>query len=288
EDTPERDPRWRVRRGAEGEVGELSSMAERPPFVPNVEHVLVTDRELRAVVVRPRNFEPGRRYPAVLSVYAGPGHTRVRHSRYSELRNQWLADHGFIVVTLDGRGTPHRGRDWERAIHLNLIDVALADQVEGLRALGERFPELDLERVGVYGWSFGGYFAAMAAMRHPELFRAAVAGAPVVDWRDYDTHYTERYMGLPEQNVAGYDAASVLTYAPQLERPLMLIHGTSDDNVYFVHAMRLSDALLRAGRAHEFVVLGGSTHMVADPGVARSLQDRIVGFFRRHLRAEAQ
>lgn len=284
--TTEHGPRWFVKRGTET-VGEIASASEEPPFVPNVEYLRVGEKQFRAVVIRPRNFEQGRSYPVILSVYAGPGHTRVRIGRYQQLREQWQADHGYIVVSLDGRGTPGRGREWERVIRRNLIDVALADQVEGLQALATEVPEMDLSRVGVYGWSFGGYFSAMAVMRRPDIFKVGVAGAPVCDWVDYDTHYTERFMDLPENNAEGYRVSNVLTYAPQLERPLMIVHGTSDDNVYFVHAMKMHDALMRAGRDHDFVVLAGSTHMVADADVARALEGRIMRFLSRGLTTPA-
>jgi dipeptidyl-peptidase-4 len=201
---------------------------------------------------------------------------------------QWYADQGFVVVILDGRGTPGRGRAWERAIKHNLIDVPLQDQVAGLQALGERFQELDLSRVGIFGWSFGGYFAAHAAMRRPDVFDAAVIGAPVSDWMDYDTHYTERYMGLPEKNPKGYEASSVLTYADKLERPVLIIHGTADDNVYFMHSLKLTGALFRAGRPFEFVPLSGLTHMVPDPMVTVRLQSRMAEFFRKHLAAVSE
>jgi dipeptidyl-peptidase-4 len=194
-----------------------------------------------------------------------------------------LADQGFIVVRIDGRGTPNRGRDWERAIKGDLIGVPLADHVSALTALGERYPEMDMERVGIYGWSFGGYFSAMAVMRHPELYKAGVAGAPVVQWEDYDTHYTERYMGLPRENVEGYRAANVLTYAADLKRPLLLIHGTTDDNVYFMHSLKLSDALYRAGVPYEILPLSNFTHMVAEPEVAAQRMYRTLAFFLEHL-----
>ncbi|HEY3215781.1 MAG TPA: DPP IV N-terminal domain-containing protein [Candidatus Eisenbacteria bacterium] len=268
------------------EVGELTSLAEKPTIEPRLE--LVTLRKslgMRALLVRPRDFDRARRYPVVVSVYGGPRSQTVQASRRSQLLKQWIADHGFVVVSIDGRGTPARGRAWERAIHGDLIAVPLADQVAGLRELGSRYPELDLGRVGIYGWSFGGYFAAMAVMRHPEVFRAAVAGAPVADWRDYDTHYTERYMGLPQANLAGYRSASVLTYADRLERPLLVIHGTDDDNVYFLHSIKLCDALFRAGKSFEFLPLTGFTHMVADPLVTVRLYERIVEFFEQNLAA---
>ncbi len=271
-----------VRRG-DAVVGELRSVAETPSFASTPEYVTVGKRELHAMVSRPRSFEVGRRYPVLLSVYAGPGVNRVRKSKHDHVRAQWQADHGFIVVTIDGRGTPRRGREWERVVRGNLIDIALEDQVAGLRALGERYAEMDLSRVGVVGWSFGGYFSALAVAREPGLFRAGIAGAPVADWRDYDTHYTERYMGMPDANAAGYDASSVLTYAAELTRPLMIIHGTADDNVYFTHAVKMSDALLRASKDHEFIALAGSTHMVADPKVDRALGDRMMAFWNRHL-----
>ncbi len=270
-------PSFTVRRGTEV-IGQLRSVAEAPPFEPNVEHVTVGELGYNAVVIRPRNFDASVRYPVIVSVYGGPGHPKVRKARDLPLREQWQADHGFIVVSLDGRGTPGRGREWERATSLDVITLPLQDQIAGLHALGARFPEMDLSRVGIYGWSFGGYFSAHAVMRHPDIFKVGVAGAPVCAWEDYDTHYTERYMGLLSENAEGYASTSVLPYAAQLERPLMVIHGTSDDNVYFVHAIKMSDALLRAGRPHEFVPLAGSTHMVADPNVAKALHGRIMRF----------
>jgi dipeptidyl-peptidase-4 len=277
-------PRWKVYRSDGTLAGELTSVAETPPFAPNVELTVVGDEpRLHAAIVRPRNFRAGQSYPVVVSVYGGPHAQVVVADARRYLLNQWLADQGFIVVAIDGRGTPARGRDWERIIKGNFIELPLADQVRGLKALGAKYPELDLSRVGIYGWSFGGYFAAMAVMQRPDVFHAGVAGAPVVDWRDYDTHYTERYLGLPATNPQGYEASSVLTYAPQLTRPLLLIHGTADDNVYFLHSMKLCDELFRAGRPYEFLPLSGLTHMVPDPLVTRRLYERIAGYFLTHL-----
>jgi dipeptidyl-peptidase-4 len=125
----------------------------------------------------------------------------------------------------------------------------------------------------------------MAVMKQPTVFHAGVAGAPVTDWLDYDTHYTERYLGLPDKNPAGYEASSVLTHAPKLRRPLLVIHGTADDNVYFLHSMKLCDALFRAGKPYEFLPLAGFTHMVPDPTVTVRLNERIADFFARHLQS---
>ncbi len=263
-------------------VGELKSVAEEPKL-PKVEFATVGERGFRAALLRPRSFVAGKKYPVIVHVYGGPHSLTVNSSPRPSVLHQWLADQGFIVVWLDGRGTPRRGREWERAIKNNLIDVPLEDQVAGLQALGGKFTEMDLSRVGITGWSFGGYFSAMAAMRRPDIYKAAVAGAPVCDFRDYDTHYTERYMGLPEENKAGYDASSVVTYCKDLSVPLLIIHGTADDNVYFLHSLKMTEALFRAGKQFEFLPLAGFTHMVPDPSVTIRLNSRVAAFFKQHL-----
>jgi dipeptidyl-peptidase 4 len=272
-------PEYEVRDGAGQVRGQLTSLAETPSIRLHATFEVVGPHAARAVVLRPRDFQAGTRYPVIVSVYGGPTVQTVLHNMQEYLLPQWFADHGFIVVSIDGRGTPDRGREWDRVIKGDLIKIALGDQVEGLRALTREHPEMDATRVGIYGWSFGGYFSAMAVMQRPDIFRAGAAGAPVVDWRDYDTHYTERYMGLPDANRAGYDSASVLTYAARLERPLLLVHGTVDDNVYFLHSMKLVDALFRAGKPFEFLPLAGFTHMVPDPIVTARLYGRIESFF---------
>ena len=269
---------------AKGQVrGRIGSLAETPGISLHATFETVGPRETRVLVLRPKDFQPGLRYPVIVSVYGGPTAQTVLRTMQDHLLPQWFADHGYIVVSIDGRGTPNRGRDWERVIKGDLIKTALADQVEALQALMRKRPEMDASRVGIYGWSFGGYFSAMAVMQRPDVFAAAVAGAPVVDWRDYDTFYTERYMGLPDENRAGYDSASVLTYAPRLERPFLLVHGTVDDNVYFLNSMKLVDGLFRAGKLFEFLPLAGFTHMVPDPVVTSRLYGRIESFFDQHL-----
>jgi dipeptidyl-peptidase-4 len=194
-----------------------------------------------------------------------------------------MADQGFIVVRLDGRGTPGRGREWERVIKGNFIDIALEDQIAGLQSLARRHPELDLARVGVTGWSFGGYFSAIATMRRPDVFRCGVAGAPVATWQDYTTHYTERYLGLPAAKPEAYRVSNVTTYASELKRPLFLIHGLTDDNVYFQHTLQIADALFLAGKPYELMPMLG-THMVSDPVIRLRQQTRIIDFFARELK----
>ena len=234
--------------------------------------------------VRPRNFEAGSTYPVVVHVYGGPHAQMVQAELRDQLLDQWLADQGFIVVAMDGRGTPGRGRDWERAMRRAFAEVPLTDQIAALQALGREFPELDLERVGIHGWSFGGYLAALGALRRPDVFKAATAGAPVTDWLDYDTHYTERYLGVPaDERDEVYRRNSLIEDAPNLRVPLLLVHGTADDNVFFRHSLKLADALLRAGRNFEVLPLAGFTHRVPDPVVMERLWQRRAEFFRRHL-----
>lgn len=238
-----------------------------------------------AAIVRPSDFVPGTRYPVLLEVYAGPDHKVVTAAGRNYFDAQALAEFGFIVVSIDGRGTPLRGRAWERVIKGNLIDVALDDQVAGLQALATRYPEMDLTRVGIWGWSFGGYVSAMATIRRPDVFRCGIAIAPVVTWESYDAHYTERFLGLPEDAPEAYRRSNLTTYASQLERPLLLAHGMRDDNVHFQHSLQLVQEFFRTGRSFEFVPLDG-THLVSDTAARHQLDRRILAFFQRHLGAE--
>jgi dipeptidyl-peptidase 4 len=270
------------------QIAALPSVAERPSSLPRVELLRSEGaRPMDAAIVRPRDFKKGNRYPVILDVYAGPRSKQVTAWPARYMIDQWMADRGYIVVAIDGRGTPGHGRAWERAIRGNLIEVALADQITGLLALAKHEPAMDLKRVGVVGWSFGGYFSAMAAMQKPDIFRCAVVGAPVVTWENYDTFYTERYLGLPSENADGYRASSVLTYAKDLRRPILLIHGLTDDNVYAQHSMQLADALFNAGKTFNFLPLLG-THMVSEPLLRLRRQTRVIDFFDAELKRKAK
>ncbi len=267
-------------------VGELPSVAVAPPFTPSMQFFQVGKEGFHASVIRPKNMKPGVKLPVVVKIYGGPTTTVVRHSMQENLLNQWLADKGFLVVKFDGRGTPLRTAAWERVVKHDFATTTLDDQVAALQALAQKVPELDLTRVGIEGWSFGGYMAALAVLKRPDVFKAAVAGAPVVDWLDYDTHYTERYLGLPQEHPEAYEKSSLLTYARDMSkpmRPLLLIHGTADDNVYFFHTLKLSDALFRAGKPHDLLPLSGLTHMVPDPIVTQRQYEWVLGYFQKHL-----
>jgi dipeptidyl-peptidase-4 len=168
-------------------------------------------------------------------------------------------------------------------VHLDLASAALDDQIDALRAAADIHREIDLSRVAIRGWSFGGYLAALAVMRRPDVFHAAVAGAPVTEWRLYDTHYTERYLGDPTLDPAPYERSSLLPLADHLTRPLLLVHGLADDNVVAAHSVQLSSALLAAGRPHEFLALAGVSHMTPQEVVAENLLLHQLDFLRRSL-----
>jgi dipeptidyl-peptidase 4 len=239
----------------------IASVAEAPPLTPGVELFEVGEDRLRTAVLFPTGHQPGTGpLPVLLDPYGGPGGQRVVAAQSAFLVSQWFADQGFAVIVADGHGTPGRGPRWERTVHGNRGDTPLEDQIVALRATAERFADVDLSRVGIRGWSYGGYLAALAVLRRPDVFHAAVAGAPVTDQRLYDTHWQERYLGHPDRFPEAYDRSSLLADAPNLRRPLMLIHGLLDDNVHPAHTLRLSAALLRAGRPHTVVPLSRATH----------------------------
>lgn len=266
-------------------IRQLRSLAEYAGFRPNLALLRAGERELRTALLLPRDHEPGsRRLPVLLDPYGGPHGQRAVAASRPHLASQWYADQGFAVVVADGRGTPGRGPAWERAVHLDLAATTLQDQVDALAAVAERYPDdLDTSRVGIKGWSYGGYLAAMAVLRRPDVFHAAVAGAPVTDVRLYDTFYQERYLGHPDDNPEVYDRNSLIDDAPDLERPLLIIHGTADDNVVFAHTLRLSSALLAAGRPHTVLPLSGVTHMTPQEVVAENLELLQVRFLKESL-----
>ena len=261
----------------------LPSVAEQPPAIPRVEFRTAGALQMDAAILRPAGAKPGQRFPVVLSVYGGPTVKVVVRNPRAYLENQCLANQGFIVASLDGRGTPARGHDWERATKSNFIDIPLQDQVDGLQALGKAIPEMDLAHAGITGWSFGGYLTAMATIRRPDIFRAGVAGAPVVDFADYDTAYTERYLGTPQSDPDAYRKTNVLTYAAELSRPLLIMHGLSDDNVYFQNTVKLTQALTVAGRPYQLLLLPG-THQLPDPVLRARVDEARSAFMRNNLK----
>ncbi|AYC38796.1 S9 family peptidase [Streptomyces griseorubiginosus] len=269
------------------ETATVTSYAEDPGLTPRVTLIEGGARRIPCAVLMPQDYAGDSPLPVLLDPYGGPHGQRVVAAHNPHLTSQWFADQGFAVVVADGRGTPGRSPAWEKAVRDDLAEVVLQDQVDALQALAEDFP-LDLDRVAIRGWSFGGYLAALAALRRPDVFHAAVVGAPVTDLRLYDTHYQERYIGHPGEQPEVYRRNSLvddegLVDAVEPHRPMMIIHGLADDNVVVAHSLRLSSALLAAGRPHEVLPLSGVTHMTPQETVAENLLLLQLDFLKRSL-----
>jgi dipeptidyl-peptidase-4 len=265
---------------------DIAVVSADPPFTPAPHLLRAGASELRTAVLFPEGHVSGStRLPVVMNPYGGPHAQRVLASARMFLEPQWMANQGYCVIVADGRGTPGRDPKWEREVLDDLAGPVLEDQITALEAVVDEHPDdVDPGRVGIVGWSFGGYLAALAVLRRPDVFHAAVAGAPVTDWRLYDTAYTERYLGNPAVNPAPYDATSLIRLAPDLERPLLLIHGLADDNVFAAHTLQLSAALVAAGRPHAVLPLSGITHMASQEAVAAGIAEAQMAFFADHLR----
>jgi dipeptidyl-peptidase-4 len=278
------DATFRVLRSG-GERARIGSHAERPLLPsPAPEIFPAGDLEVRTALLLPSWHRPGSAVlPVLMCPYGGPHGQQVVASRSAFLTAQWFAEQGFAVVVADGRGTPGRGLAWEHAVAGDLAGPPLEDQVTALQAAAGRCADLDLARVAIRGWSFGGFLSALAVLRRPDVFHAAVAGAPVTQWSLYDTHYTERYLGQPGERPDAYERSSLLTDARRLSRPLLIIHGLADDNVVVAHSLRLSAALLAAGRPHRVLPLSGVTHLASQEEVAENLLLLQVDFLRDAL-----
>lgn len=265
----------------------VTSYAEDPGLSPRVTLTEGGARRIPCAVLMPRDYHGDTPLPVLLDPYGGPHGQRVVAAHNAHLTSQWFADQGFAVIVADGRGTPGRSPAWEKSIKDDVAATVLQDQVDALQALAADFP-LDLTKVAIRGWSFGGYLAALAALRRPDVFHAAVVGAPVTDLRLYDTHYQERYLGDPGEQPDVYRRNSViddagLVDAAEPHRPMMVIHGLADDNVVVAHSLRLSSALLAAGRPHEVLPLSGVTHMTPQEQVAENLLLLQLDFLKRSL-----
>ncbi|MFI9047530.1 prolyl oligopeptidase family serine peptidase [Streptomyces sp. NPDC053427] len=274
--------------GGEKTLAPIASYAERPALTARPHFASAGDREIPCAVLLPTGYtDADGPLPVLLDPYGGPHGQRVVAAHNAYLTSQWFADQGFAVLVADGRGTPGRSPGWEKAVSRNLASVVLEDQVDALHTLAGSFP-FDLDRVAIRGWSFGGYLAGLAALRRPDVFHAAVAGAPVTDLRLYDTHYQERYLGHPDEEPAVYAENSLVTDeglsgAAEPHRPVLIVHGLADDNVVVAHSLRLSAALLAAGRPHEVLPLSGVTHMTPQEQVAENLLLLEVDFLKRSL-----
>ncbi|NEB80698.1 prolyl oligopeptidase family serine peptidase, partial [Streptomyces sp. SID14478] len=279
-------PGSRVRVEREGKhVTDIASYAEAPLLTPRV--TLTEADGIPCAVLLPTSYAEGDGpLPVLMDPYGGPHGQRVVAAHNPHLTSQWFADQGFAVIVADGRGTPGISPAREKSIQGDHT-LTLDDQVTALHALAERFP-LDLSKVAIRGWSYGGFLAGMAVLRRPDVFHAGVVGAPVTDQRLYDTHYTERYLGDPATAPEAYAHSSLVTdeglsEAAEQHRPMLIVHGLADDNVVVAHSLRLSSALLADGRPHEVLPLSGVTHMTPQEQVAENLLLLQVDFLKRSL-----
>ncbi|MET7489076.1 prolyl oligopeptidase family serine peptidase [Streptomyces sp. NPDC005538] len=264
----------------------VASYAEDPGMSPRITFTEGGARRVPCALLMPRDYDGQNPLPVLMDPYGGPHGPRVVAAHNAHLTSQWFADQGFAVLVADGRGTPGRSPAWEKAVHRDFT-VSLDDQIDALQDLAKSHP-LDLSRVAIRGWSYGGWLAGLAVLRRPDVFHAGIAGAPVTDWRLYDTHYTERYLGDPAADPESYAKSSLVTdeglsSPAEPHRPLMVVHGLADDNVVVAHALRLSSALLAAGRPHEVLPLSGVTHMTPQEQVAENLLLLQVDFLKRAL-----
>jgi dipeptidyl-peptidase-4 len=290
--SPEQPPRLTLHSLVDGQEKDLLFESEgiTPASlglcVPEITSFHTSDGALlyAAIYASEQTRSAGQPRPLVVSVYGGP-HAQTVTSSWSltvDLRAQYLAQQGFVVLKVDNRGSANRGLAFEGAIARSMGQIEVDDQLEGVRFLTNR-PYIDSERVGIYGWSYGGYMVCRTLLQAPEVFKAGIAGAPVTFWEGYDTHYTERYMGLPATNTTGYMTSSVLPYAEKLTSKLLLVHGLVDENVHTRHTMRLVEALATAGRDYELMIFPEARHMPRNPAHLKYLEQRLVGFLRRHL-----
>jgi dipeptidyl-peptidase-4 len=250
---------------------DLDVLVVEPPVRPQPTFVSRTHPDdPRIAVLRPTNHG-GAPLPLLLDPYGGPHGQRVVSAARAYLESQWWADQGYAVVVADGPGTPG-SPSWQRAMAGDFAGPALTAQVRALEMVADELGDrVDMGRVAIRGWSFGGYLAALTVLERPDLVHAAVVGAPVTDFALYDTAYTERYLGLPSEHPARYEAQSLLGRASRLSRPMLIIHGLADDNVLVANTLRLSSALLAAGREHRVLPLSGVTHMTPQEVVAENL-----------------
>ncbi len=239
---------------------------------------------LQAAIYNPANLEEGKRYPLIVSVYGGPHVQRVMNhwDLTVDLRCQYLAQEGYVVLKVDNRGTFNRGLAFEGALAGNMGSIEVQDQLDGVNFMAKR-PYVDVKRVGVFGWSYGGYMTLMCMLRAPEVFKVGVSGAPVTHWDGYDTHYTERYMGLLTANPEGYQKTSPLALVGNLRGKLLLIHGMVDENVHFRHTARLIVALTAAQKPYDLMIYPEERHMPRNAKGLEYMERRITAYFKDNL-----
>ena len=245
--------------------------------------------QLNGWMVRPADFDPSKKYPVIMYQYSGPGSQEVKDSwatgfcRDGALLESYWASQGFITVCVDGRGTGGRGAAFEKCTYLNLGIKEAKDQVEAAIHLGT-LPYIDKTRIGIWGWSYGGFNTLMAMSEGRPVFKAGVAVAAPTSWKFYDTVYTERYMRTPKENSHGYEQGSAMTHAHKLNGELLLIHGMADDNVHFRNLAEYTEALVQAGKQFDMQVYTNRNHSIFGGETRHHLFTRLTNHFKEHLK----
>lgn len=235
-------------------------------------------------MIKPPNFDPSKKYPVLVYTYGGP-HAQVVLNAWEGstfLWHQLMAQKGYIIFSLDNRGSAGRGHVFEEPIHFRFGAQEMSDQRDGAAWLQNQ-PYVDAKRIGIWGWSYGGHMTLHAMFEAPEVFKVGFAGGPVTDWHFYDTIYTERYIGLLPQNEESYDESSPIKNAGKLQGKLLIAHGTGDDNVHFSNTLSLVNDLIKAGKYVEIMPFPGRGHGVSDPPARRVLMNRVTQFFLDNL-----
>jgi len=243
---------------------------------------------LNAYLIKPPGFDPGRRYPVFFTVYGGPGSQTVLDAWGGQnfLWHEMLAQRGYIVASVDNRGTGARGRAWRKVIYGQMGVIETRDQAAAARVIG-RLPYVDSTRIGIWGWSYGGFMSLNVITQAPDVYRMAIAVAPVTHWKYYDTIYTERYNGLPQDNAPGYDRGSPLTYAKNLRGKLLIVHGSGDDNVHVQNTEAMVNALVTANRPFQLMVYPNRTHSISGGATRQHLFTLLTKFVEENLPATA-
>ncbi|XP_017770979.1 PREDICTED: dipeptidyl peptidase 9 [Nicrophorus vespilloides] len=271
-----------------GYLQESSSFVNRNYCPKLYTHSISSGHSLYAMVFKPHNFTPGKKYPTVLNVYGGPEVQLVSNTfkGMRQLRLHMLAARGYCVIAIDSRGSRHRGLEFESYLRGKMGTVELSDQVEVLKWLSDKLGYIDTERVAIHGWSYGGYLSLMGLVQHPDVFKVAIAGAPVTNWMLYDTGYTERYMDLPDHNPQGYNEGSVLNYInkfPEEENRLLIIHGLIDENVHFYHTSQLVSCMIKAGKPYQLQIYPNERHSLRHLDASKHYETTLLSFLQNHL-----
>ena len=244
----------------------------------------VNGESLNMWMIKPNNFEASKKYPVLMFQYSGPGSQEVSN-RWGNNRLLWhksLANQGYIIACVDGKGTGLKGAKFKKATYLNLVKYEALDQIEAARKIGS-LPFIDNSRIGIWGWSFGGHMAAHCLLKGNDVFSFGIAVAPVTNWRFYDTIYTERFMRTPEENPQGYDLNSPLNYADQLEGKFLIIHGSGDDNVHVQNTMRMVEALIQANKQFEWMIYPDKNHGIFGGNTRNHLYTKMTNFIYQNL-----